>query len=122
MNRRYVVMLIGGIIGAGIISFISGEPQWGLLIGIIIGLSAAEWRTKGRKKKCEVEMDERVENNIRKFISSAFGLSNILLLIYLIVCDMVLNQQFVKVRYLIYYLLATFFICFFVGPAIMKRR
>lgn len=45
-----------------------------------------------------------------------------LFLIYLVVSDLILNQQFIKVRYLIYYVLATLFIYFFIGPIIIKRR
>jgi Na+/glutamate symporter len=122
MNNRFLLMLVSGIVGVGVISLVAGEIQWGLLIGLLVGISIAEWRTKEQENTGEVETDERVENNTRKFIISAFSLSNLLLLIYLVVCDMVLNKQVIEVRYLIYYLLATFVICFFIAPSIMKRR
>ncbi len=115
-------MLIGGIIGVGVTSLIVGKMQWGLLIGLLSGISIAEWRTKGKESPSDAETDKNVDNKIRKFMLSTMGLSFFLLLIYLIVCDKILDQQFIKVRYLIYYVLATFFICLFIGPAILRRK
>ncbi|MEN1970687.1 hypothetical protein WMZ97_21935 [Lentibacillus sp. N15] len=120
--KRFIGMLIGGIIGVGIASLIRGEIQWGLLIGLLIGIIISEWKTKDSVDKGEVKTDERVDNNMRKFMISTFGLSNFLLLIYLVICDLVLDQQTIEIRYLIYYVLATFFVCLFIGPVIVKRK
>ena len=131
MKKRVVSALVGGIIGAGILSIIIGEIQWGALIGLLIGIGISEnireekrdVRIRGREEDDgEVETDERVDSNVRKFIVSTFSLSNFLLLIYLVVCDYVLNQDIVEVRYLILYLLLTFFISFFIGPMFIRRK
>ncbi|WP_165769117.1 hypothetical protein [Virgibacillus profundi] len=56
-------MLIGRIVGFEAASLIAGEIQWGLLIGLLVGISIAEVRTRGREKTGEVETDESVENS-----------------------------------------------------------
>ncbi|MGY0693946.1 hypothetical protein ACW2QC_14345 [Virgibacillus sp. FSP13] len=122
MRNRYVGILIGGIVGVGVTSLIVGKMQWGLLVGLLIGISITEWRTNGKEKPGDAETDKKVINKIRKFMLSTMGLSFFLLLIYLVVCDKILDQQFIEVRYLIYYVLATFFICLFIGPAILRRK
>lgn len=122
MTIRYMNMLIGGIIGVAVASFIVGEIQWILLIGFIIGISIAEVKKRSREKTGEVETDERVADNSRKFMLFVMGASLFLLLIYLVIAEFILNQQVVEIRYLTYYVLATFLISLFIGPMIIKRR
>ncbi|MFD2923166.1 hypothetical protein [Halobacillus naozhouensis] len=122
MNNRYITMLAGGIVGVGIVSLIVGAIQWGLLIGLGFGISIAEWLKRRRDAEGVVESDERVEFSYRKFLVAVFGLSNFLLFIYLFVRDQFLNQELIEVRYIFYYLLATFAVCIFIGPAIIKKK
>lgn len=122
LQNRYIVMLLGGIIGAGLMSILIGEIQWGLFVGIVIGVSIAEWLTRRRESKNEVETDERVKTNMLKFTGQALGLANFLLFIYLVLAMFVLDQQFIEIRYLIDYLLVIFLITLFIGPAIIKRK
>lgn len=122
MQNRFMVMLVGGMIGAGIVSIVTGEMQWGLFIGTVIGIGVSEWLTKRKESKGEVETDERVETNQRKFMISTFFIANFLLLTYLIIAEFVLDKQFVEIRYLTYYFLAVFMISLFIGPVIVKRR
>ncbi|HLR03272.1 MAG TPA: hypothetical protein VK111_11065 [Virgibacillus sp.] len=122
MGTRFIIMLMGVIVGFGVISLITGQIRWGLLIGLLVGVSIVEMRAKSRQKSGEVETDERVESNSRKFMLATMGTSLFLLLIYLMVSDFILNQQFIEIRYLLYYVLATFMVCLFIGPAILKRN
>jgi len=115
-------MLLGAIIGVAIISILNGEIQWGLFIGAIIGTSFAEWLTRRRESKNEVVTDERVKTNMRTFLLSAFGLSNFLLLMFLAFALFILDQQFIEIRYLIYYLSGVFLITLVIGLAFIWRK
>lgn len=122
MKNRYIVMLIGALIGFSVASIIVGEIQWGLLIGLLVGISIMAMLTKNREKNGEVETDERIKYNYQKFMLFVMGSSLFLLLIYLVISEFILKQQFIEVKYLTYYVLGTFLLSVFIGPAIIKRK
>ncbi|RYG71961.1 hypothetical protein EU245_12110 [Lentibacillus lipolyticus] len=121
MPKRIWWMLVSGIILVLILSIILEELQWGPLVGLLVGIAISEYYRE-REGTDDVEVDERVQTNIGKFMIFTFSLSNLLLLIYLFVSEFVLKQEILPSIYLILYLLITFFIAFFVGPYFLKRK
>lgn len=120
---NYFLILIGAIICFGMVSLVTGNWEWGILVGLVVGVGGTKWvRVKKHESNDEIDYDERVISNIKKATWQTFSFSNLLLLIYLLISDLLLNQHYVKASYLILYLTITFFLAFFIVPSIVRKN
>lgn len=95
----------------------------GIIVGLLIGVGNAKWlRLKQQEAKDEIEYDERVNNNIKQVSLQIFSFLNLVLLIFLLISDQILNEPLVKANYLIIYLSITFLIAFYIVPIIASKR
>jgi hypothetical protein len=123
MQVNYFTILVGSLITFGIISMVTGEIRWGVLAALLIGVGALKWvRVKKQEANEEIEYDERVISNVRKVSLQTFSFANLFLLIVLFISDQFLNQHLIKANYLIFYLIITFFLAFFIVPSIVKNK
>jgi hypothetical protein len=91
--------------------------------GRIDGGWGKKWlRVRRQESQDEIEYDERVIMNVKQVTVPTFAFANLFLLVYLIVADQLLHQPIVKATYLILYMSATFFITFFIVPAIVRKK
>lgn len=126
-QNDFLFIVIGFIIASGLLSFITGEIQWPVFVGGLIGAIIAEFIRKVKRKRqseteVEVEYDERINDHMKTYIINVLGISNLLLLIYLIISSYVVKQLFIKADYVILYLLMTLMIAFFIIPGVAKRK
>lgn len=120
---NYFSILIGVIISFGMVSLVTGNWQWGIFAGLVVGVGGAKWvRVKKQESNDEIEYDERVVSNIKKAAWQTFSFSNLLLLIYLLISEQLLNQHYIKANHLIIYLMITFFLAFFIVPSIVRKK
>lgn len=123
MQINFLTVLISTIVSVGIVSLVTGQIQWGILVGLLIGVGSAKWlRLKKQEAKDEIEYDERVNINIMQYSLQTFSISNLLLLVYLLISDQILNEQSVNVSHLTIYLIITLIVAFYVVPFIARKR
>ncbi|MEC0668452.1 hypothetical protein P8864_21665 [Priestia flexa] len=123
MQINFLTVLISIIVSVGIVSLVTGQIQWGILVGLLVGVGSAKWlRLKKQEAKDEIEYDERVNINIMQYSLQTFSISNLLLLVYLLISDQILNEQSVNVSHLTIYLIITLIVAFYVVPFIARKR
>ncbi|MEH7382259.1 hypothetical protein V7138_17500, partial [Bacillus sp. JJ1533] len=85
MRANFLLVIIGSVVGFGIVYLITGQIQWGIIVGLLIGVGSAKWlRVQKHKASDEIEYDERVNNNIKIASFQTFSIANLLLFIYLL--------------------------------------
>lgn len=123
MQLNFLTVIIVSVVGFGIVYLITGQIQWGIIIGLLIGVGSAKWSRVKKHEACdEIEYDERVNNNIKKASFKTFSIANLLLLIYLLYSELILNNYSIKTTYLIMYLSIIFTLSYFIVPLIVKRK
>ncbi|MBS4190298.1 hypothetical protein KHA94_08785 [Bacillus sp. FJAT-49705] len=123
MQVNLMTIIIGVIASFGIVSILTGQIHWGIIAGLLVGVGGAKWiRVEKQKASDEIEYDERVNNNIKQVSFQTFSISNLLLLIYLLISDQILNESLVKANYLIIYISITYLIAFYILPIIVRKR
>lgn len=122
MQVQILKVLISAIVVFSIVSLLSGQLQWGILAGLVVGVGSAKWfRMKRQEANDEIEYDERINANIKEYSFQTFSISNLLLLVYLIVSDLILNEHLVKASYLVIYVSITFIVAFYIVPLLARR-
>lgn len=117
------VNFLSVIVSFAIVSLITGQIQWGIVVGLLVGVGSAKWlRLKKQEAKDEIEYDERVNDNIKQYSLQTFSISNLTLLVYLLISDQILNAHSIKANYLIIYLTITFIVSFYIAPLIARKR
>lgn len=123
MPVNFLTILISVIVSFAIVSLITGQIQWGIVVGLLVGVGSAKWlRLKKQEAKDEIEYDERVNDNIKQYSLQIFSISNLTLLVYLLISDQILNAHSIKANYLIIYLTITFIVSFYIAPLIARKR
>ena len=123
MKMNFSSIMIGAVLSLAVLSVITGELRWGLLASFCILIAGAKWlRLKKQEDSDEIEYDERVNENIKKYSSQSFAISNLILLVYLLISDQILNEVMINVNYLILYLGITFAISFYIVPLIARKK
>ncbi|MBT2649777.1 hypothetical protein J7E52_24215 [Bacillus sp. ISL-34] len=123
MPVNFLTILISVIVSFAIVSLITGQIQWGIVVGLLVGVGSAKWlRLKKQEAKDEIEYDERVNDNIKQYSLQTFSISNLTLLVYLLISDQILNAHSIKANYLIIYLTITFIVSFYIAPLIARKR
>ncbi len=123
MQINLLTIIIASISIFGIVYLLTGDLQWGILAALAISVAGFKWiRMKRKEANDEIEYDERVNLNIKRCTIQIFSVANLLLLLYLLIAELILERQTIPVNYLIFYLGATFYIAYFIGPAIVKRK
>ncbi|MDW7617771.1 hypothetical protein ACIQZD_23290 [Peribacillus sp. NPDC096447] len=123
MPVNFLTILISVIVSFAIVSLITGQIQWGIVVGLLVGVGSAKWlRLKKQEAKDEIEYDERVNDNIKQYSLQTFSISNLTLLVYLLISDQILNTHSIKANYLIIYLTITFIVSFYIAPLIARKR
>lgn len=119
MKNRYFKTFIGMFIGFIIVSVIVGGPiNWAWLMGIPLGLGIAAIVRKDRDKRGEVQTDERVKQFNQNIMIIVMQISTFLLAIYLLILKYRLNQEYIEITLISYYVFGTFFLGSFLGPVI----
>ncbi|ANB55753.1 sodium/glutamate symporter family protein [Anoxybacillus sp. B7M1] len=125
-NHDFMLTLIGFTVAFGILSIITYQIQWAVLVGGIIGTVVTKlvrkMSSKIRDQKDEIEYDERINDHMKNYITNTFFISNLLLLLYLIMGSYIFKISFIHADYLALYLIITFIIAFFIVPEIAKRK
>ncbi|MEW5592002.1 hypothetical protein ABGT24_00320 [Peribacillus frigoritolerans] len=123
MPVNFLTILISVILSFAIVSLITGQIQWGIVVGLLVGVGSAKWlRLKKQEAKDEIEYDERVNDNIKQYSLQTFSIFNLSLLVYLLISDQILNAHSIKANYLITYLTITFIVSFYIAPLIARKR
>ncbi|MBT2604498.1 hypothetical protein J7E55_15990 [Bacillus sp. ISL-53] len=123
MPVNFLTILISVILSFAIVSLITGQIQWGIVVGLLVGVGSAKWlRLKKQEAKDEIEYDERVNDNIKQYSLQTFSIFNLSLLVYLLISDQILNAHSIKANYLIIYLTITFIVSFYIAPLIARKR
>lgn len=123
MQLNFLKVIIGMILGFAGVLAITGGIQWGALAGFFIGVAGFKWiRIKKQEANDEIEFDERVNNNIKKYSLQAFSICNLLLLVYLLFSSQILKTDKIDVNYLILYLSTTFVFAFYIIPALASKK
>lgn len=122
MQVHFLKIITSVIVSSAIVSLLSGQWQLGIIAGLAVGVGSAKWiRVKRQDVKNEIEYDERINANIREYSFQTFSISTLLLLVYLIVSDQILNVHSVKASYLIIYLALTFIVVYYIVPLLARR-
>ncbi|MCM3765190.1 hypothetical protein [Neobacillus niacini] len=122
MQVQILKVLISTIVVFSIVSLLSGHLQWGIFAGLVVGVGSAKWfRLKRQEANDEIEYDERINANIKEYSFHTFSISNLLLLVYLIASDLILNEHLVKASYLVIYVSITFIVAFYIVPLLARR-
>jgi hypothetical protein len=122
MQVLFLKIITSVIVSIAIVSLLSGQWQLGIIAGLAVGVGSAKWiRVKRQDVKNEIEYDERINANIREYSFQTFSISNLLLLVYLIVSDQILNVHSVKASYLIIYLALTFIVAYYIVPLLARK-
>ncbi|WP_428911673.1 hypothetical protein [Niallia sp. Krafla_26] len=123
MQLHFLTILISSVIGYGIVYTITGQIQWGIIVGLLIGVGSAKWfRVKKQETSDEIEFDERVNHNIKQASLQTFSISNLLLFVYLLVSEQILNRFSINTSYLLIYLTITFVLSYYIVPLIVRRK
>lgn len=123
MQLNLFKVIIGMILGFAIVLAVTGEIQWGVLASLFIGVAGFKWiRIKKQEANDEIEFDERVNNNIKKYSFQAFSICNLLLLVYLLFSSQILKADQISVNYLILYLSTTFVLAFYIVPILASKK
>jgi hypothetical protein len=106
-----------------LMSLVTSDLRWGFLAGLVVLVGGLKYlRVQKRNANDEIEYDERVNDNLRNFTLQSFAFSNLILLVYLLVSQLLFKQHLIQVDYLIIYISLTFMISFFIGPSIVRKR
>lgn len=123
MQVNFLTNIISSVVGFGIVYLITGQIQWGIIVGLLIGIGSAKWlRVKKQESSDEVEYDERVNINIKQASLQTFSISNLLLFVYLLFSEQILNEYTIKTGYLLIYLIITFILSYYLIPIIVKKK
>ena len=123
MRLNFLTIIISVVVSIAIVSVITGDIQWGVLAGLLVGVGGAKWiRLKKQEASDEIEYDERVNENIKQYSLQAFAFSNLFLLVYLLISDQILKKDMINVNYLILYLSITFILAFYIVPSIARKK
>jgi hypothetical protein len=123
MKINFLTVIIGSVVGFGIAYLITNQIQWGIIVGFLIGVGSAKWlRVKKQESSDEVEYDERVTINIKQASLQTFSVSNLLLFMYLLYSEQILNEYTIKTSYLLIYLTITLILSYYVVPLLVKRK
>lgn len=123
MHVHFFKIIIGVIVSFAIVNLLTGQLQLGIIAGLAVGVGSAKWiRIRKQEARDEVEYDERINANIREFSFQTFSISNLLLLVYLLVSDLILNEHMIKASYLITYVAITFIVAFYIIPLLARKR
>lgn len=123
MPKIFFGLFISLILFMGIVGLISGKVDLlGFIFGIVAFTILESLRRKSEKKKKDVEYDERVMINIYKFTAMALLVSISLLLMFLTINSFLFETTTIKINYLMFYLVLTFYVSLFLGPVILKNK
>lgn len=123
MSINWKTFMITGIVVLSLISLITGNAQWGILGGLLVGVGGAKWlRLRRKEDKGEIEYDERVNENIKRLSFETFSFSNLFLLVYILFSMLVLEEPKIDIKYLILYLCITFVAAYYIVPFIARRK
>ncbi|ANX11364.1 hypothetical protein ABE41_005045 [Fictibacillus arsenicus] len=123
MNVNYFNVFISAVVCFSLMSLVTSDLRWGFLAGLVVLVGGIKYfRVQKRNANDEIEYDERVNDNLRKFTLQSFAFSNLILLVYLLVSQLLFKQHLIQVDYLIIYISLTFMISFFIGPSIVRKR
>lgn len=123
MQVNLLTVVISMVVGFGAVYLVTGQIQWGIVVGLLIGVGSAKWiRVKKHEARDEIEYDERVNNNIKSASFQTFSIGNLLLLIYLLLSELFFNEYSIKTNYLITYLSIIFILSYYIIPLLVKRK
>ena len=123
MQFDFLKIIIGSIVGFGIVYLITGQIHWGIIVGLLIGVGSAKWfRVKNKEASDEIEYDERVNNNIKTASLQTFSILNLILFVYLLFSEQILNEYSIKTDHLLIYLTITFILSYYIVPLIVRRK
>ncbi|AQX55201.1 hypothetical protein BC359_13435 [Priestia flexa] len=123
MQVNFLTSIIGSVVGFGIVYLITGQIQWGIIVGLLIGVGSAKWfRVKKQEASDEIEYDERVNNNIKNASLQTFSILNLMLFVYLLFSEQILNEHSIKTGHLLIYLAITFILSYYIVPLIVRRK
>lgn len=100
-----------------ILIFIENSLLKGILSGVVIFLIAVSKYKRSKINEEYIEFDDRVNINISKWSLRFMFLSNLLLTLFLIFA----SQGSIDKDFIIFYLLLTLFIPFYIIPTIIKK-
>ena len=123
MNVNSWTICLGAFLAFLAITLMTDNIQWGFVAGLSISVGAFKWlRIKRKEAKEELEYDERVNLNILQCSLYVYSGALVLLLSYLIISSQILNNISINIELLIWYLVITLFLGFYIVPVIIKRR
>lgn len=123
MKVNYLTIIIFSVLSLGIIYLITQSIRWGIIAGLMVLVTSGKWwRVKKRNVSDEVEYDERVINNMKKASFQTFSICNLILFIYLLISEQILNEYTIQTSYLLIYLSITFILSYYIVPEIVKRK
>lgn len=123
MKVNYLTIIIFSVLSLGIIYLITQSIRWGIIAGLMVLVTSGKWwRVKKRDVSDEVEYDERVINNMKKASFQTFSICNLILFIYLLISEQILNEYTIQTSYLLIYLSITFILSYYIVPEIVKRK
>ncbi|MEM5568998.1 hypothetical protein AAF695_09670 [Aerococcus viridans] len=102
-----------------ILIFIENSLLKGILSGVVIFLIAVSKYKRSKINEEYIEFDDRVNINISKWSLRFMFLSNLLLTLFLIFASA--SQGSIDKDFIIFYLLLTLFIPFYIIPTIIKK-
>jgi hypothetical protein len=123
MQVNFLTIIISSFVGFGIVYLITDQIQWGIIVGLLIGVGSAKWlRVKKQEVSEEIEYDERVNINIKQASLQTFSISNLQLFVYLLFSEQILYEYTIKTSYLLIYLTITFILTYYIVPLIVRRK
>ncbi|MGN7177029.1 hypothetical protein BK139_10410 [Paenibacillus sp. FSL R5-0490] len=123
MNVNSWTICLGAFLAFLAITLMTDNIQWGFVAGLSISVGGFKWlRIKRKEAKEELEYDERVNLNILQCSLYVYSGALVLLLSYLIISSQILNNISINIELLIWYLVITLFLGFYIVPVIIKRR
>ncbi|MEH6986534.1 hypothetical protein [Cytobacillus firmus] len=123
MNVNSWTICLGAFLAFLAITLMTDNIQWGFVAGLSISVGGFKWlRIKRKEAKEELEYDERVNLNILQCSLYVYSGALVLLLSYLIISSQILHNISINIELLIWYLVITLFLGFYIVPVIIKRR
>jgi hypothetical protein len=123
MQVNFLTIIISSFVGFGIVYLITDQIQWGIIVGLLIGVGSAKWlRVRKQEVSEEIEYDERVNINIKQASLQTFSISNLLLFVYLLFSEQILYEYTIQTSYLLIYLTITFILTYYIVPLIVRRK
>ncbi|MCG7312735.1 hypothetical protein ABEP17_05740 [Priestia flexa] len=92
MAFNFSTLFISIVVSFSLGYVLTGHIQVGTLAALVVSVAGGKWlRVKKKEASEELEYDERVNENIKKYSFQTFSIANLFLLIYLLVFNLILN-------------------------------